>query len=124
MACTTARAERLDWAVRRLMECRSTSAVVAEMADQWGMSRRQSQRVVGQAHRQLVDDLEGAGVDRQQLVAQITHGLMECLAKALASEQPSAVVGAARELRELLALGADHSNHSTATTPRYGRSRH
>jgi hypothetical protein len=32
------------------------------------------------------------------------------------------VVGAARELRELLALGADHGHHSTTTT-RHGRSR-
>ena len=120
MACVTARAERLDWAVRRLLQCRSTSAVVADLADHWGMSRRQSQRVVGQAHRQLVADLEGAGVDRQQLVAQITHGLMEALAKALASDQPAAVVGAARELRELLALGADHTSRPTS---RHGRSR-
>jgi hypothetical protein len=49
---------------------------------------------------------------------------MECLAKALASDQPSAVVGAARELDRLLGLGADHGHHSTTTTPRYGRSRH
>ena len=122
MACVSARAERLDWAVRRLMECRSTSAVVADLADHWGMSRRQGQRIAGQAHQQLVADLEGAGVDRSALTAQLAHGLMEAMAKALASDQPAAVVGAARELRELLALGADHTSpHCSAT--RHGRSR-
>ena len=120
MASVTARAQRLDWAVRRLMECRSTSAVVSQMADEWGMSRRQCQRVVGQAHQQLVDDLEGAGIDRQHLVAQITHGLMEAMAKALASDQMSAVVGAAKQLDLLRALGASH--HQGATC-RHGRSR-
>jgi hypothetical protein len=122
MACVSARAERLDWAVRRLMECRSTSAVVADMADHWGMSRRQSQRVVGQAHQQLVADLEGAGVDRSALTAQLAHGLMEAMAKALASDQPSAVVGAVKAMAGLLGLGADHSGPHGSTT-RHGRSR-
>lgn len=121
MASVTARAQRLDWAVRRLMECRSTSAVVAQMADEWGMSRRQCQRVVGQAHQQLVADLEGAGIDRQHLVAQITHGLMESMGKALASDQPSAVIGAAKQLDALLGLGASHQQYGT--TCRHGRSR-
>ena len=47
-------------------------------------------------------DLEHAGVDRQKLVAQLTHGLMEALGKAIASDQPAAVVGYARELNSLL----------------------
>jgi hypothetical protein len=74
------------------------------MADQWGISRRQARRLVGRAHAVLVQDLEGSGVNRTQIVAQIEHGLMEALGKALASSQPAAVVGAARELRELLQL--------------------
>ncbi len=52
----------------------------------------------------MVADLEEIGVNRTQIVAQIEHGLMEALGKALASSQPAAVVCAERELRELLQL--------------------
>ena len=104
MASPSVTAERIQWAVDRLLECRSTSAVVSQLSEREGLSRRQSQRIVGRAHAVLVEDLEVAGVDRQQIVAQIEHGLMEALGKALASSQPAAVVGAARELRELLHL--------------------
>lgn len=97
-------AERVAWAAGRLLACRSTSAVVAEAAERWGISRRQAQRIVGAAHAVVAADLEAAGVDRRQLVAQVHHGLMEAMAKALASDQPAAVVGAARELRELFKL--------------------
>ena len=34
--------QRLDWAVKQLMECRSTSATVACVAEHWGISRRQA----------------------------------------------------------------------------------
>jgi len=104
MAGPSVTAERIQWAVDRLLECRSTSAVVSQLSEREGLSRRQAQRIVGRAHAVLVEDLEGSGVDRQQIVAQIEHGLMEALGKALASSQPAAVVGAARELRELLQL--------------------
>ena len=103
--CKAEEKQRLDWAVKRLMACRSTTATVACVSEHWGISRRQARRVVGAAHQQLVDDLEESGVDRQKLVAQITHGLMEALGKAIASDQPAAVVGCARELNSLLGLG-------------------
>ena len=54
----------------------------------------------------MTRDLEHAGVSRQKLVAQLTHGLMEALGKAIASDQPAAVVGCARELNNLLGLDA------------------
>jgi len=40
------------------------------------------------------------------MVAQLTHGLMEALGKAITSDQPAAVVGCARELNSLLGLAA------------------
>ena len=106
MTCRSAAAERLDWALARLVECRSTTAVVTEVAQRWGCSRRSAQRVVARAHQQLVDDLEGAGVERVHAVAQLAHGLFEALAQALATKNSGAVVGCAKELRVLLGLGA------------------
>ncbi len=102
--------QRLDWAVKQLMECRSTSATVASVAEHWGISRRQARRVVGAAHEELVADVENSGVNRQQIVAQLAHGLMEALSKAVASNQPAAVVGCARELNNLLGLSAIPTN--------------
>lgn len=104
MASPAAITERIQWGVDRLLECRSTSATVAAMADHWGISRRQARRDVGRAHQVLMDDLEVSGVSRPQIVAQLEHALFEALAKALASDQPAAVVGAARELQRLLHL--------------------
>jgi len=106
MTCRSAAAARLDWAVNRLMECRSTTAVVSELAQRWGVSRRSAQRVVSRAHQQLVDDLEGAGVERIHAVAQLAHGLFQALAQALATKNSGAVVGCSKELRILLGLGA------------------
>lgn len=104
MASRAVTAERLDWAVRRLAECRSTTAVVAELSDVAGISRRQAQRLVGRAHLVLVQDLEGAGVERKALVAQLHHGLMEAMSRALKSNQPAVVVGCARAISDLLQL--------------------
>ena len=69
------------------------------MSEHWGISRRQVRRVVDAAHNELVADIDDSGVNRQQMVAQLTHGLMEALGKAIASNQPAAVVGCARELK-------------------------
>lgn len=104
MAERSATARRIDWAARQLLACRSTSACVAELAEMEAISLRSARRYVARAHQRLVDDLEESGVDRRQLVAQVTHGLMEAMAKALASGHASAVVGCSRELRKLLNL--------------------
>ena len=80
------------------------------MSEHWGISRRQARRVVGAAHNELVADIDDSGVNRQQMVAQLTHGLMEALGKAITSDQPAAVVGCARELNNLLGLSAIPTN--------------
>ena len=104
MASRKTTTERIDWAVRRLSECRSTSAVVAQLSEREGISRRQAQRLVGHAHQVLIDDLEEAGIERKAVVAQLHHALMEAMAKALRSDQPAVVVGAAKALADLLQL--------------------
>ena len=104
MASRAVTAERLDWAVRRLTECRSTSAVVAEFSDSAGISRRQARRLVARAHQVLVDDLEEVGLERKALVAQLVHALTEALSKSLASNQPAAAVAAVRAIADLCQL--------------------
>jgi len=104
MAARSATAERIDWAVQRLIECRSTTAVVALLSEREGISRRQSQRLVAKAHAVLVDDLEHVGLERRELVAQLVHALMESLSKAMASNQPAAAVAAVRAIADLCQL--------------------
>ena len=104
MAARSATTERINWAVERLTECRSTTAVVAEMATRWGISRRQAQRLTAKAHAVLVDDLEQVGLERREMVAQLVHALMESLSKALASNQPAAAVAAVRAIADICQL--------------------
>jgi nucleoid DNA-binding protein len=106
MAVAGAVAARVDHAVSMLMAGRSASAAVAEVAETYGISRRQSRRVVGKAFQVLRDDIEQSGISRKAESAQLVHTLHEAMAKALASGHASAVVGCSRELRELLGLGA------------------
>jgi len=105
MAVRPATAARLDWATRQLMACHGPSKVVDDLAEREGISRRQSRRIVGAAYRQLQLDLTEAGIDRQQMAAQIAHGLMEGIALALERGHPSAAAGCAAQLQNLLGLG-------------------
>ena len=95
---------RVEVATRLLLQGRSGPSVTAELAENHGVSRRQARRVVAAAYQAITSDIVEAGIDRAQLVAQVTHCLQEGLAAALASGHVSAAVGCARELRELLGL--------------------
>jgi hypothetical protein len=108
MAGKTAMALRVDFAVQALLRGHGSSAVVTQLAEKEGISRRSAQRVVQRAYRQLADDIEAVGVDRRQMVAQLVHALQEALAHALASKQPAVVVGAVRALDDLVMLGCRH----------------
>jgi len=108
MAARSVTAERIDWALQRLIECRSTTAVVALLSEREGISRRQAQRLVAKAHKILLSDIEQVGLDRREMVAQLVHALMETLSKALASNQPAAAVAAVRAIDDLCKLTAQH----------------
>jgi len=108
MAARSVTAERIDWALQRLIECRSTTAVVALLSEREGISRRQAQRLVAKAHKILLSDIEQVGLDRREMVAQLVHALMETLSKALASNQPAAAVAAVRAIDDLCKLTSQH----------------
>jgi hypothetical protein len=108
MASRAATTNRVDYATRELLKGRSGPSLTAELAESQGISRRQARRVVALAYQQIQADIDEADISRPQMVAQLIHCLQTAMAQALASQHPSAVVGTARELRELLGLGADH----------------
>jgi len=121
MAPRSVSQERIAHAAKRLLECKSAPAIVAELADHYGISARQARRYVAAGYKQLISDIEDSGCDRQQLAAQLVHGLQSAMAMGLASGHPSAVVGAARALADITGLNAGSSNNGHKT---HGRSRH
>jgi hypothetical protein len=106
MASPVAAKERINWALQQLMAGRGSSAVVSEMAEKWGISRRQAQRITSKAHQTLVQDLDH--VERTHLTAQLIHMLMASAEQAMKAKNSGAVVGISRELRALVGLGVDH----------------
>jgi hypothetical protein len=103
MAGRSATTERVNWALELLMEGRGSTAVVSEMTQLWGISRRQAQRITAKAHQTLVTDLDQT--ERTHLTAQLIHLLMESAAQAIKAKNIGAVVGISRELRALVGLG-------------------
>jgi len=111
MACHGAVAQRVDWALGELLKLRSTSAVVTDLTEREGCSRRTAQRAVKRAHELLVADLED--IDRRHVVAQLEHALFAAANKALEEGQPAVIVGVSREVRSLLNLnGVGHHRPS------------
>lgn len=108
MAARSVTTERIAWAVECLIACRSTTAVVSQLSEREGISRRQAQRLVAKAHKVLLSDIEQVGLDRREMVAQLVHALMESLSKALASNQPAAAVAAVRAIDDLCQLTPQH----------------
>lgn len=97
-------AQRQDWAFRRLLTGASTTAVVAELADREGVSRRTAQNDVRSAYAQLVADVQGSGVDRAAMAAKLGHILETAIEKAMAQNNPGAVASLCSRLMELYAL--------------------
>jgi hypothetical protein len=79
------------------------NAVVSELSQREGVSRRQAQRITAKAHQTLVTDLDQT--ERTHLTAQLVHLLMESAAQAIKAKNSGAVVGISRELRALVGLG-------------------
>ena len=107
MAGRSATTERVNWALELLMAGHGSTAVVTDLSQREGISRRQAQRITAKAHQTLVNDLDQT--ERKHLVAQLVHILMEAVAQALKAKNSGAVVGISKELRVLVGLGADTS---------------
>ena len=106
MAGRSATTERVNWALEQLMAGRGSTAVVTDLSQRWGVSRRQAQRITAKAHQTMVSDLDQT--ERTHLTAQLVHLLMESAAQAIKAKNSGAVVGISRELRSLVGLGVDH----------------
>ena len=87
----------------------SNSTCVEHAAQQWGLSRRQSYRLLKRAWAEVREDVHASGVDRQEMVCWTIHQLMTAAGEGIKHKQPSVTVGACRELDALLGLGVNSS---------------
>ena len=88
-----------------LLSGSSNSTCVVHAAQEWGLSRRQSYRLLKQAWSEVHQDVEAVGVDRHELISWAIHNLMAAAGDGIKHKQPSVTVGAVRELDALLGLG-------------------
>ena len=87
----------------------SNSTCVEHAARQWGLSRRQSYRLLKRAWAEVREDVNATGVDRQEMLCWTIHQLMAAAGEGVKHKQPSVTVGACRELDALLGLGVNSS---------------
>jgi hypothetical protein len=78
-------ADRLDAAVKLLLEGNSPHTVVADIAARYGCGKRQGRNVVAKAYQQIQKDVADVGLDRKALTAQTVHCLQAGMAQALAT---------------------------------------
>lgn len=109
MASPSVVKDRVDAARTLLLQGASPSSVVSVLAEVQGVSVRTARRAVAAAYGSIRDDVQESGVDRQELVAQCVHLLLESARQGLASNNSGAVVGAVAQLDRLLALAPQQS---------------
>ena len=98
-------AERVATLKAMILSGSSNSVCVEHAAQQWGLSRRQSYRLLKRAWAEVREDVHATGVDRQEMVCWMIHQLMTAAGEGVKHKQPSVTVGACRELDALLGLG-------------------
>ena len=98
-------AERVRTLKQMILSGSSNSVCVAHAADQWGLSTRQSYRLLQRAWASIHDDVDQVGVDRREMTAWAIHQLQRAVGDALDRHNAGAAVGAVREMNLLLGLG-------------------
>ena len=85
--------------------------LVAKLASEWGCSRRTSRRLVSDAYKELVSDLDE--VQAADMLAQLVNRLEQVARLAAESNQHACVIGACRLLAELVVSPhrGTHSGH-------------
>lgn len=108
-------ADRVATLKAMILSGSSNSVCVAHAAQQWGLSRRHSYRLLKRAWSEVREDVNATGVDRQEMLCWTIHQLMAAAGEGVKNKQPSVTVGACRELDALLGLGVNSANRG-----RYG----
>ncbi|ABB35970.1 hypothetical protein [Synechococcus sp. CC9605] len=100
-----ATAERVDHLQGMILAGETNTACVAYARQTWGVSRSQGYRLIKRAWRQVLDDIEGPDLDRQEMLAWCVQTLIETAGQAKALRNPGALVAAIRQLDLMCGLG-------------------
>ena len=87
-----------------------------------GVSRSQGYRLLKKAWAQIKDDIDGSGIDRQELLSWSIQTLMAAAGQAMQQKNPCAVVACIRQLDHMTGTGYNsHRGHCllyTSPSPR------
>ena len=90
----------------------SNSTCVEHAAQQWGLSRRQSYRLLKRAWSEVREDVNATGVDRQELLSWAIQTLITASGQAMKQKNPGAVVACIRQLDHMTGTGYNsHHDH-------------
>ena len=101
-----------------LLSGSSNSTCVEHAAQQWGLSRRQSYRLLKQAWSEVHQDVEAVGVDRHELISWAIHNLMAAAGQAKQQKNPGAVVACIKQLDWMTGLGINSVSGSSSQRKR------
>ena len=90
----------------------SCTVTTTEMAEKYGLSRRQARRITAKAMDLIIQDFEEINIERPQMVAKLLVNLEQGMQKGLINNQSSGVAACARQIISLAGLAADYKyNH-------------
>ena len=98
---------RMGEAASMLAQGHSCTVTTTEMAEKYGLSRRQARRITAKAMDLIVQDFEEINIERPQMVAKLLVNLEQGMQKGLINNQSSGVAACARQIISLAGLAAD-----------------
>ena len=98
-------AERVDQLQGMILAGQPNTACLTYARQTWGVSRSQGYRLLKKAWAQIKDDIDGSGIDRQELLSWSIQTLMAAAGQAMQQKNSGAVVSAIRRLDQLTGTG-------------------
>ena len=92
------------------------TVTTTEIAEKYGLSRRQARRITAKAMDMIVQDFEEINIERPQMVAKLLVNLEQGMQKGLINNQSSGVAACARQIISLAGLAVDSSNNNRVRT--------
>ena len=103
---------RAGHAAELLAKGHSATTVTSEVAEIYGISRRQARRVTAAGMDLIVKDFDEINIERPQMVAKLLVNLEKGMQKGLINNQSSGVAAFARQIISLAGLASDSSNNN------------
>ena len=95
-----------------LAQSHNCTVTTTEMAEKYGLSRRQARRITAKVMDLIVQDFEEINIERPQMVAKLIVTLEQGMQKGLLHNQSGGVAACARQIINLAGLGADSKYNS------------